>query len=380
MAIMPYYIIIAIKLAVISSSIVNLFLKQNFFRSTPMIDKSTEKKSQEVNDNIRLKALNLYDDENVLAKIASALSVKTRREILKLINVSPMSINEIAWKLNVPVSTVSFHVKSLVEAGLLIYSTNTKRIGNEKLITLGNYLFTIYTGNPKPSEVIKTEAVSIDIPIGSYTDYKVLPTCGITTTNGQLLVSDAPCIFSSPNRFDAGLIWLKQGYLEYSVPILNYSGSRDHVITYNDKNSIISLSFKFEICSECAGYNHDFKSDITFSANGIELCTYTSPGDFGERRGRLNPEWFSGNLTQYGLLQNLDIRFDGTYLNEKRVSDVCIADLNLNDNNLLTFKIEVKDDAKHIGGFNLFGKNFGDYPQDITLTITYQTKNYTVQT
>lgn len=326
--------------------------------------------------NTRLKSLNLYEDEESIANIASALSVPARRNILKLINMSNYSINEIAEKLNMPVSTASFHVKVLVNAGLLNYSNVTKKIGNEKRLTLNNYLFTIYTGQPDEKAFQKNEKVTIDIPIGSYTNYSIDETpCGITTAENILLVSDYPCIFSSPQRFKAGLIWLKKGFLEYSVPLLNFSGSsvgKNKAIYFNDLKSITSLCFSFEICSEYAGYNHNYKSDITFSVNGIDLCTYTSLGDFGERRGKLTPEWWADTNTQYGLLQNVDIRFDGTYLNEKRVSDVCVEDLNVTSNDVLIFRISVKDDAKHVGGFNLFGKEFGDYPQDVNLTITYQ--------
>ena len=324
--------------------------------------------------NARIKALNLYEDEEKIVKITSALSVKTRRDIIKLINTSSLSINEIAWKLNIPVSTASFHVKTLVDAGLLIYSTPTKKIGNEKRVFLGDYLFTLYTGNPNKEYVVKQEQQTFNVPIGSYTAYSVKPTCGIATKTGYILVSDTPCVFSSPQRFEAGLIWLKQGFLEYSIPLLDYSNSVKGKLQYNDKKSIISVCFTFEICSECAGYNHNFKSDITFSINGVDLCVYTCPGDFGDRRGKLTPEHIPDRITQYGLLQCLDVRFDGTYLNEKRVSDLCIADLNLTDNDILTFRISVKEDAKHVGGINLFGKDFGDYPQDIILTVTYQKK------
>ena len=141
-----------------------------------------------------------------------------------------------------------------------------------------------------------------------------------------------------------------------------------------DKHAIRSISFRFELCSETAMYDHTCKSDITFSVNGIEVCTFLSTGDFGEHRGRLNPDWVSSKDTQYGLLYNLDVRYDGTYLNEKRVSECALEDLNLIENDLLTFRIEVKKDARHVGGFNLFGKTFGDYEQDIDIVITYQNK------
>lgn len=332
----------------------------------------------EKNNNHRLQTLNLYDSDAELAKIASALSVKTRRDIIRLINRAPCSINQIAWKLNIPVSTASFHVKALIDAGLVIAPSISQKRGNEKAVTLGNYLFTLSLAAP-PTESTVRDVMSVNIPIGSYSSFSATPTCGLACGDGILVVSDTPALFHSPRRFEAGLIWLKQGYLEYTIPILDYSGTRNGVSVYHDKKSIVSLDFTFEICSETALYDHDCKSDITLSVNGMEICTFTSSGDYGERRGKLNPEWHPDALTQYGMLQNLDIRFDGSYLNEKRVSDICIDDLDLGENELLTFRIEVKKDARYVGGFNLFGKTFGDHPQDILLNITYQGKGYRIQ-
>ncbi len=326
-------------------------------------------------DNSRLKSLNLYDDEDVIAGIVSALSVPIRRKILKLVNIHNYSISDIALKLNIPVSTISFHVKSLVAAGLLKYSNEAKKIGNQKRLTLNNYMFTIYTGHPTDDVRYINETRVIDIPVGSYTDYAIKETpCGLATEK-RVYPSDAECFFSSPQRFEAGIIWLKRGFLEYSVPMLDYEVDDTqiaHNLTLKDRRNIISLCFSFEVCSEYPGYNQNCKSDLTFSVNDIELCTYTSAGDYGERRGKLNPDWWADSHTQYGLLTTLDIRFDGTYLNEKKVSDVCVEDLDIRQSNLLKFRIAVKDDARHVGGFNLFGKSFGDYPQDIKLLVTYK--------
>ena len=105
----------------------------------------------EKNNNHRLQTLNLYDSDAELAKIASALSVKTRRDIIRLINRAPCSINQIAWKLNIPVSTASFHVKALIDAGLVIAPSISQKRGNEKAVTLGNYLFTLSLAAP-PTE------------------------------------------------------------------------------------------------------------------------------------------------------------------------------------------------------------------------------------
>ena len=323
-------------------------------------------------DDIRLQKIDLYEREERLAKVCSALTVPTRRQIVRLINDQPLSINDIAWRLNIPVSTASFHVKVLVEAGILRYSANTKKRGNEKLVSLGNYLYTLYLGHkaePSPDFVY-----TMEVPIGSYTAFSASPTCGMCVPNSPVMLpTDTQTTFFSPQRFNAGLIWLHSGYLEYTVPFTDYVGVWND-LRYCDKNDISSLCFRFEMCSETASYNHDFKSDVTFSVNGVETTTFVSTGDFGERRGRLNPPDYPNETTQYGLLYTVDVRFDGTYVNEKRVSDVCVDDLQLASSNTLTFRFEVKEDAVHVGGFNLFGKSFGDYPQDVVVSVTYQSR------
>ena len=44
----------------------------------------------------------------------------------------------------------------------------------------------------------------------------------------------------------------------------------------------------------------------------------------------------------------------------------------LNEDNKVTFKVESKENAKNKGGFNIFGKNFGDYNQDIEMSVKYE--------
>ena len=60
------------------------------------------------------------------------------------------------------------------------------------------------------------------------------------------------------------------------------------------------------------------------------------------------------------------------FLDFVKVSDVTINDIKLNKQPYLSIKIEIKDDAKNIGGTNIFGEKFGDYPQGIELKIKYK--------
>jgi predicted transcriptional regulator len=42
----------------------------------------------------------------------------------------------------------------------------------------------------------------------------------------------------------------------------------------------------------------------------------------------------------------------------------------LKETNRIKLTIGIKEDAVHKGGINIFGKNFGDYPQSIVMTIS----------
>jgi hypothetical protein len=48
-----------------------------------------------------------------------------------------------------------------------------------------------------------------------------------------------------------------------------------------------------------------------------------------------------------------------------------VRDLLLDSRRVITVRIGVKPDALHVGGLNLFGRTFGNYPQDLTLRIEY---------
>ena len=127
-----------------------------------------------------------------------------------------------------------------------------------------------------------------------------------------------------------------------------------------------------EICSEAPFYRNDWKSEITLFICDKEIGTWISPGDFGGRRGKQNPAWWSDALTQFGILTIWEIREDGAYVNDVKISDVSINDLDLKKEDYISLKIGVKKDAKYVGGLSLFGKSFGDYNQDILVNFYWK--------
>ena len=132
-----------------------------------------------------------------------------------------------------------------------------------------------------------------------------------------------------------------------------------------------AVVLSMELCSEAPNYRNDWESDITFWINGTEVATYLSPGDFGGRRGRLNPDWWSDYSTQFGNMKTLRITQDGVFLDETRTDWRTIDKLKLQQGDYITFRIGIKEDAKHQGGLNLFGEKFGDFSQGLLYMVDY---------
>jgi predicted transcriptional regulator len=52
-----------------------------------------------------------------------------------------------------------------------------------------------------------------------------------------------------------------------------------------------------------------------------------------------------------------------------KVSDVVISELGIRNQTSIKVKIEIKRNAKNIGGVNIFGSSFGNYAQDIVMRL-----------
>ena len=297
------------------------------------------------------------DQIEEICNLGKALSSPVRLEILQLLYRDSLIIGEIAKRLNLPASSTAFHLKILEKAGLIRMEEQPGTRGSTKLCTRKVDILTIHT--TKPSKDVK-EVFSAEMPIGSYSSCEVSPTCGLYGLDGSIGNDDKEFSFYLPERVKAGILWSSSGFVEYKFANGIPSGCE-----------VDRLSLSMEICSEAPGFREDWKSDITVWVNEVDCGTWTSPGDFGARRGRLMPsEWVLGS-TQYGLLKNWEIRKDGCYINGEKVSDVTIDMLKVMEKPYVKVRIGNKPDAKYVGGFNIFGKHFGDYDQDIILAMEY---------
>ncbi len=298
------------------------------------------------------------DQEEKLEMIIHALNAEPRRKIMSMLRSSAYSIAEIARRLKLPISTVSFHINILRKAGLISVSIKRNTRGNAKIVSrkIDNLSLDFVSEN---SSVINQHFVQ-EIPIGSFSDAHVEGGCGMASVENIIVADDLPGAFFSPQRYDAQIIWFSKGFIEYKIP--NYMLKNKH---------INAITFSMEICSEAPNYRTEWESDITFWINGIEVATYLSPGDFGGRRGRYNPEWWSDYSTQYGIIKNLKITPEGIFLDETGVSNHTLNSLGVQKGDYIVFRIGVKENARHQGGVNIFGEKFGDFAQGLVYMVDY---------
>lgn len=299
------------------------------------------------------------DESDRLIKVAHALASEIRIDILKLLNFQKMNIIEMAEKLDLPVSTIASNIKVLEVSGLIYTELQPATRGKMKVCSRNfddiHMILNLSVGHNDPKNYFELE-----MPIGHYVDCEITPTCGIINQNGVVQPEDDKSLFYHPERISANLIWFRKGFLAYRFPVSLPSSAQ-----------IQSLQFSMELCSEAPNYDHNWPSDITIWINGKEICTWTCPGDFGDRRGKLNPSWLRDNHTQYGLLKNWKIDHTGSYLDDVKVSPVTLGDINFDHQKFIELKVGVKSDAVNVGGINLFGKGFGDYDQDIMMRMIY---------
>lgn len=295
------------------------------------------------------------DSKDALCLAGKALSSSIRVDIIKLLYQHSLNIAEIAEMMSIPASSAALHVRVLEEAGLINTEVQPGERGSMKLCSRKcDYVTIRLESPPEPAN----ETISVNMPIGAYTDCKISPTCGLVTERENIGNEDMLYPFYLPERVDAQLLWSSSGYVEYLFP-------------YSTPKFPKQLSISFEICSEAPNYREDWKSDLTLWVNGIEVCTWTSLGDYGVRRGRLNPSWWRKGNTQYGMLTTCSISDNGTSLNGQRSSACVLQDLGLSGQPFVKVRIGNKPNARNIGGFNLFGDKFGDHAQAIVMTIEY---------
>ncbi len=298
---------------------------------------------------------------DTLYRFAHALASPVRIRILQALSGRSMNVGELAQALDIPMSTTALAVKTLEDAGLVSTEIQPGARGSMKLCSRRIDTLAVRLA-PEETE---HNVLSLSIPLGGYSAAEgIVPTCGLANEKMMIGEMDVPCMFYSPERFGAQLIWFRQGALEYRF-----------AFAHIESMEIEWIELSFEACSEAPMHRDPWKSDIVVSINGTALGVWTCPADCGGRSGRLTPGWWPALSSQFGYLKTWRVTREGTYLDGVRLSDVTVQALHLSAQPFVTARIETSAVARNAGGINLFGEKFGDYPQALLARAGYRLRS-----
>lgn len=307
-------------------------------------------------DNTQGDFLNI--DPEVRFEVVRGLSSPVRIGILKLLRrKGPMNVNQISEAVGLPQSTIASNILILQESGLVDTQTVKAAKGQQKICSV-RYDEIVIRLDAEPVQRLDN-VVEVAMPLGLYTSCSVSAPCGLCSTRGVIGILDVPGLFLDPSRMQAALLWFGRGYVEYKFP--NNARLLDATVE--------SIEFSMELSSETPGTNSDWPSDISLWVNDVKIGTWTSPGDYGDRRGAHTPHWWKLEGSQYGELTTWTVSNQGTMIGGKRVSDVTLAQLALAKHHSIRLKIGIDEDAIHPGGVNIFGKGFGNHDQGIVMRL-----------
>jgi predicted transcriptional regulator len=290
--------------------------------------------------------------------LIKGLASEVRIGILKLLRrAGAKNVNQIAESLGLPQSTVSINLKILEDCGLIHTESQRARKGSQKLCH--SAFQEILISFAETAADAHHDMIEVSMPLGLYTEFDVTGPCGLCSKDGVIGLLDVPDTFLDPDRMKAGLLWFTRGYVEYQFP--------NNTLIKKAKPK--ALEFSMELSSEVPGTAANWPSDIFLQVNGIDVGTWTSPGDFGDKRGVFTPDWWKLKGSQYGKLKNWRINEVGSFVDGVRISDVTLDVLGLDRHRSIRMRVGVKEDAQHPGGINIFGAGFGNYSQDIVLRI-----------
>jgi predicted transcriptional regulator len=256
---------------------------------------------------------------------------------------------------------VATNVQILEEADLLRTETIKARKGQQKICaTRYDEVIIRFDGGAKAVD----DLIEIAMPLGLYTSCQVAAPCGLCSTDGIIGLLDVPDLFLDPSRMRASLIWFSRGYVEYKFPNnAKVAGA-----------AIDAMEICLELSSEVPGTNSDWPSDISIWINDVHVGIWTSPGDYGDRRGTFTPRWWKLEGSQYGVLVTWSVRGDGSHVNGEPCSAVTLADLDLDQHHSIRLRIGIDAAAEHPGGLNIFGRGFGNHDQDIVMRLHLRPK------
>jgi predicted transcriptional regulator len=321
------------------------------------------------------------------AFIVKALSNEIRIQILELLDKQEMNIQSIQKQINLSKTTVLMHLKILEKAGFISTHYVPGTVGHQKFCKK-EYDRLVFNLTPGKSAVNEhTDYYELDISPGNYFDFEVFPPCGLATKENVIVRWDDPSVFLGEDRIKASIFWCAYGFVEYRIPLnvpfedLGLSrmeitlelSSQGNIIEHDS----LSLPDRMSVKQLTDGV-----SDVTFWLNGIEVAEHQVIDEFKMKKkklGKLTPHWWQGS--QYGELIKIEVNREGTFIKNEKKSNVNLNDIlpvQILSRNLkmkllmisgdnIPFRIGIKKQAAHSSGFNIYGKEFGNYPIDISV-------------
>lgn len=300
--------------------------------------------------------MRFYDDWDEALLFCKALSSEIRIEILKILTrEKDINLNKLAQILGITNGALSPHIRILEEAGIIDTKVTVAKRGVQKICSVRIEKYLINIGKD-----FETNSISVELAPGQYVDYEVTPTCGLSTTKHVIGVYDNPIYFADLEHFNADIVWLNTGYLEYEIP--NY---------LPEQASLSEFLFQAELGSEAVSFNNDYKSDIYFSINNHPLGVWQSPGDFGGVKGLHNPVWWAPSMNQYGTLMEIRVNKDGTFVEETKISDTTVAELEIQPKSKIRLRLAVPHGLPNSRGLTVYGRGFGNYNSGILIRMNY---------
>lgn len=274
--------------------------------------------------------------------VLKALGSNLRINILKnLHHNGPQNLNKIAENLGVAQSTISLNIQPLIDSKLLTVENKKGIKGNQKICYVN--FSEILIKFQEEELAADLDIIDVAMPLGLYTNHNVTAPCGLCSVEGIIGLLDVPSTYLDPERMRTALLWFTNGYVEYQFPNNAQLSNKQ----------VEAIEFTLELSSEVPGTNANWPSDIFLTVNGVRIGTWTSPGDFGDKRGAYTPKWWKEAGSQYGKRKTWRIGQNGSYVDGIRISDIKIQDLNISDHHSVRMRIGVDENAQHPGGINI---------------------------
>lgn len=281
--------------------------------------------------------------------LCEAIGSQVRMDILEqVLEHRAITLSDLARNLHLTNGALTPHIKKLESVGLLRVSSEPGKRGLSKVcsVALDKILIDVASFLPEKTQ-------SFQLPVGQYRAASPNRRCALVGAKGFIGETDDPRYFTYPEHVDCLGLWLTNGSLTYTLPTPREGG-----------RVISEIRFHFEIGAVSA-HGDTLPGQISFYINDVPLGAATLPPECRDRRGALNPDWYDTLFPQYGSLRTLSVNARGCYWDGIKISEVTLAQLS----GLQTVTLSAP------GGFALFGKNLGDYAQDIGYTIEYDREN-----